>query len=244
MRKVLIALSIMFAVSCTDAELRQTADLLNNALSTSGSSLTNDEVIQGLKSALNVGIENATGSTSKLNGFFKNPEIFIPFPEEAIKVKNTLDQIGMSNKVNEFVQTLNRTAEEATKSATPIFWDAIKTMSIQDGFTILKGQDNAATTYLKDKTYNNLKSTFAPKVQQAINTVKLTSKWEPLAKAYNTATLVTGGNQVNPNLEEYVTERAINGLFVMMAKEEKQIRDNPVARVNDILKKVFGSLDG
>ncbi|MFT4660856.1 MAG: hypothetical protein ACI8XB_001124 [Patiriisocius sp.] len=245
MKKILALSLLLISFSCTDAELMRTVSTVSDALgSNESTSLSNDDVIAGLKKALDVGIENATNSTSKTDGFFKNAEIFIPFPEEAIKVKTKLEQLGMDGQINKFVTTLNRSAEEATKAAVPIFLDAIKGMSITDGFNILKGSDNAATNFLKQNTYASLKSAFAPRVQAAIEKVKLTNTWEPLATAYNTATLLTGGNQVNPNLEEYVTERAIDGLFVMMAKEEKQIRVNPAARVTDLLKKVFGSLDG
>jgi len=245
MKKILAVALLLMSYSCTDQELMKTVNSVGDILNTGegSSGLTNSEVVQGLKKALDVGIDKATKSTSKTDGFLKNAEIFIPFPPEAIKVKEKLTQLGMDGKINAFVTTLNRSAEEASKQAAPIFLNAIKNMSIADGFNILKGSDDAATNYLKSNTSNILRETFSPKVKAAINKVNLTSKWEPLASAYNTATLLTGGSQVNPNLDEYVTEKAIEGLFVMMAKEEKQIRKNPAARVTDLLKKVFGSLD-
>ncbi len=245
MKKVLVILLVATTMSCTNQEIMRTMDTVNSALGgEEGSALTNSEVIAGLKKALDLSIGKATTATSKLNGFYNNPEIFIPFPDEAIAVKEKLEEIGLGNKIDQFVTTLNRSAEEATKEAAPIFLNSIKNMSISDGFNILKGNDNAATEFLRSNTYDNLRAAFTPKVRSAIEKVKLTSKWEPIAKAYNTATMLTGGSQVNPNLEEYVTERAIEGLFVMMAKEEKQIRKDPAARVTDLLKKVFGSLDG
>lgn len=206
--------------------------------------LTNDEVIAGLKSALKVAIDNSSSMASAVDGFNGNSLIRLPFPQEAIEVKNTLQEKGLlQGQIEKFEMTLNRAAEEAAKEAAPIFVNAITSMSIQDGFTILKGADNAATNYLKDKTTSQLIEAFTPKAKDAIDKVELTKVWEPLVKAYNTATILTGKKEVNPKLEEYVTTKAISGLFTLMETEEKKIRENPAARVNDILKKVFGSLD-
>lgn len=205
--------------------------------------LTNDEVIKGLKEALSVGTNNSSAKTSKEDGFYKNALIFLPFPEDAIKVKEKAEQLGMKDKVDKFVLTLNRAAEEATKEAAPIFLKAITDMSIADGFNILKGADNAATTYLKEKTSTALYDSFKPKVKAAIEKVELTKYWEPLASAYNKAVKITGGDPITTDLEDYVTKKAISGLFTLIAEEELKIRKDPVARVNDILKKVFGSLD-
>jgi len=234
MKKILAFALILVLGSCTNQDIMKTVDAVNGALGGGESSagLTNSEVIQGLKNALDIGIGNATKATSKTDGFFKNPEIFIPFPPEAIKVKNKLSQLGMDGKINSFVTTLNRSAEEASREAGPIFLSAIKNMSIADGFKILKGSDGAATNFLKANTLDQLRAAFSPKVKAAISKVNLTSKWDPLASAYNTATMLTGGEQVNPNLDEYVTEKAIEGLFVMMAKEEKQIRKDPDSTID------------
>lgn len=206
--------------------------------------LTNDEVISGLKSALEVAINNSSTMASAVDGFNKNTQIRLPFPPDAIKVKEKLEEKGLlQGQIEKFELTLNRAAEEAAKEAAPIFVNAIKSMSIQDGFAILKGQDNAATQFLKDKTTSQLVEAFTPKAKEAIDKVELTKVWEPLVKAYNTATVFSGKEEVNPNLEEYVTTKAISGLFSLMETEEKKIRKDPVARVNDILKKVFSSLD-
>lgn len=199
--------------------------------------LTNDEVIKGLKEALNVGTNNSTASTSKMDGFYKNPLIFIPFPAEAEKVKNTVVNLGMQKQVDEFVMTLNRAAEEASKEAAPVFLDAITSMSIADGFSILKGADNAATEYLKNKTSTDLTTKFSPIIKRAIDKVEVTKYWNPIITTYNK---IPGVEKQNPNLEQYVTIKALEGLFKLIAGEEKKIRTDPIARINDILKKVFG----
>lgn len=200
--------------------------------------LTNDEVIRGLKEALNVGTNNSSSAASKVDGFYKNPLIMIPFPPEAEKVKNTVINLGMQKQVDEFVMTMNRAAEEASKEAAPVFLNAISTMSIQDGFGILKGADNAATQYLQNKTSAELTAKFSPIVKNAIDKVEVTKYWNPIITTYNKIPTV---EKQNPNLEQYITARALEGLFKLIAGEEKKIRTDPVARVTDLLKKVFGS---
>lgn len=158
-------------------------------------------------------------------------------------MKEKVEAVGFKPQVDKFVLTLNRAAEEATKEAAPIFVNAIMSMSIQDGMNILKGADNAATKYLEEKTTSQLYTNFKPKVGAAIQKVELTKHWEPLATKYNQLTMLTGGEKVNPDLEDYVTKGAIKGLFTLIADEEGKIRKDPLARVNDILKKVFGELD-
>ena len=201
--------------------------------------LTNDEVISGLKEALNVGIKNSVNLTSATDGFLKNTEIMLPFPPDAIKVKEKAMALGLSGQVEKFETTLNRAAEEATKEAIPIFVDAIKNMSVQDCFAILKGVNGAATTFLKNRTSAILDSTFAPIVKNATSKVKLTEYWNPLITKYNALTL---GEKLNHDLDAYIRQKAIDGLFIMVAKEEDKIRLDPAARVTDILIKVFGSL--
>lgn len=203
--------------------------------------LTNAEIVRGLKEALTVGAQNSSSIASKTDGFFKNQELFIPFPQEAIKVKNTLESAGITKPIDDFVLSMNRAAEDASKKAFPIFKNAITSMTIADAMGILKGGDNAATNYLKNRTTSQLKAEFQPIVRQSISNVKVTSYWSPIVTNYNRLTLLTGGSQVNPNLEEYITERTIEGLFILVAKEEQKIRKDPAARVTDILKKVFGN---
>ncbi len=221
----------------------------NEVLTTDGTgdtkpSLTNSEVIAGLKEALTIGIQNGANLASMTDGFWKNDMIKLPFPQDAIKMKEKAIEWGLQNKVTEIEMTLNRAAEEASKKAAPIFIDAIKGMSIGDGFSILNGSDSAATMYLKDKTTSQLVSAFTPVVKNAIETVKLTSYWEPVATRYNQAAAlpINKWEPINPDLNEYVTTKGIDGLFFMVKQEEKKIRKDPAAQVTDLLAKVFGSV--
>lgn len=209
---------------------------------TTAPQLTNSEVIAGLKEALTIGIQNGANLASMTDGFFKNDIIKLPFPEDAIAIKEKALELGLDAQVDKIELTLNRAAEEASKKAAPIFIDAIKSMSIGDGFAILKGGDNAATNYLKEKTTTKLKTAFEPVVQEAIEKVQLTNYWNPVASKYNTFAKFTGKPEINPDLNDYVTNKGIDGLFYMVAQEEKKIRKDPVAQVTDLLKKVFGSV--
>jgi hypothetical protein len=204
--------------------------------------LTNEEVIKGLKEALTVGIKNSVDSSSVLDGFLKNPAIRLPFPPDAIKVREKAINLGMQGQVDKFETTLNRAAEEAVKEALPIFKNAILNMSIQDGFAILKGGNGAATKFLKDKTSDSLAVAFLPKVKNATSKVQLTSYWNPIITKYNAAVTLTGGEKINPDLDAYVTQLAMQGLFKLVEKEENKIRKDPGARVTDLLMKVFSSI--
>jgi hypothetical protein len=246
MKKILALIGIpLLLFGCSEKGLQNLNDVLSNTKDVLGESeprkLTNTEVISGLKEALKVGADSAVAFVSKMNGFYKNPSIFIEFPPQAIKVKNTLNDAGLGSLMDDFEMILNRSAEEAAKLATPIFKDAITSMSISDGFTLLNGSNNAATNFLQEKTSSQLKEKFSPVVNNAINKVQLTKHWEPILKKYNLLTLLTGADAINPDLEAYVTQKTLDGLFLQIAKEEKQIRENPSARVSDILQRVFGS---
>lgn len=246
MKKTIIIPVVAFAtlglVACD--VLDQAAQTVLTTPTNTKPSLTNDEVISGLKEALSVGIKNSVNLTSVTDGFWGNSEIKLPFPEDAIKVRQKAMDWGLDSQVEKFEVTLNRAAEEATKEALPIFGDAIKNMSISDGFSILNGGDGAATKFLKDNTTSKLVEAFAPKVEAAISKVKLTEYWNPIITKYNNAMTITGGEKLNPDLNKYVTERAISGLFIMVEKEENKIRKDPMARVSDLLQKVFGSVTG
>jgi hypothetical protein len=238
-----IAISALTVVSCD--VLNEAAQVVSSTTTTSTQpKLSNDEVISGLREALSVGIKNSVDLTSVTDGFWGNADIKIPFPEEAIKVKQKAMDWGLSGQVEKFEVTMNRAAEEATKEALPIFVDAIKNMSVSDGFTILNGGDGAATKFLKDQTTAKLVAAFSPKVESAISKVKLTEYWNPIITKYNNAMTITGGEKLNPDLNKYITERAVSGLFLMVEKEENKIRKDPMARVTDLLQKVFGSVTG
>jgi hypothetical protein len=237
--------STLFFVQCDVLE-----DVAGTVVNTGGDSgttavpsLSNDEVIAGLKEALTIGIEKGANMASVTDGFFKNDIIKLPFPPSAQKIKDfAVDKPLLAPKVEEVELTLNRAAEEASKKAAPIFVDAIKAMSIGDGFAILKGADNAATDYLKKTTTSKLVTAFKPVVHNAIETVKLTSYWNPIATKYNNYAKLTGKEQITTDLDAYVTDRGITGLFHLVEQQEKKIRKDPIAQVTDLLKKVFGSL--
>jgi len=240
MKKNIFLFATLLIIGSSCELLNEVSKVVQTPVTTNASNpLSNEEVIAGLKEALTIGIKNSVNLTSATDGFLKNTEIKLPFPPDAIKVKEKAMALGLSGQVEKFETTLNRAAEEATKEAIPIFVDAIKNMSVQDGFAILKGGNGAATTFLKNRTSAILDSTFAPIVKNATSKVKLTEYWNPLITKYNALTL---GEKLNPDLDAYIRQKAIDGLFIMVAKEEDKIRLDPAARVTDILMKVFGSL--
>lgn len=239
--KNLFVASAVISLSACDV-LQDVASSLPTGTTATTPSLTNSEAISGLKEALNVGIKNSVSRTSITDGFLKNDAIRLPFPQDAIKVKQKAIELGLSGQVEKFETTLNRAAEDATKTALPIFVDAITNMSIQDGFKILNGGDGAATRFLKENTTSKLIAAFSPKVAESISRVKLTDYWNPIINKYNSVMTVTGGEKMNPDLNAYVTERAIAGLFKLVEEEENKIRKDPAARVSEILQKVFGSI--
>lgn len=222
-------------------QLKEASDEAQDKVTGSDSgNLSEGEIVKGLKEALEVGAKESVDFASKKGGFNETPRIRIPFPPEAEEVKEKALQMGMDQKVEKFENTMNRAAEKAAKKAAEIFVGAIKNMSVQEGREILEGENDAATQYLRDNTNDQLFREFKPIVEKANDEVKLTKYWNPLAAAYNKSTMMTGKEEVNPDLDEYVTERAIDGLFVLVAEEEAKIRKDPAARVKDILKKVFG----
>ncbi len=242
MKKLISFLSILLIL--------QSCDLLKNvdysdlekvlATTTTTNELTNTDIVQGLKEALNVGTQNAVQKLSLTDGFFKDPILKIPFPPEVVYVEEKLRALGMGKLVDDFVLQMNRGAEKAVVKATPIFADAITSMSFSDAKAILKGTDNAATTYFKNNTSTALSNAFKPEVQKTLDQMQVTKYWSDVTTAYNRIPLT---KKVETDLAKYVTDKALDGLWMKLAVEEKKIRQDPVARVTDILKKVFGSLD-
>ncbi len=211
-----------------------------NILTPSAIVPSNEEIINGLKEALSNGAKSSSDVASKLDGFNKNPMIFIPFPPDAQKMKKKLIDLGMQAKVTEFETSMNRAAEEAAKDAAPIFINAVKNMNVSDGMKILKGSDTSATQFLRDNTYSSLVETFKPTVKSAIEKVGVTKYWTPLANTYNKIPFV---EKQNPDLDAYVTQLAAQGLFKLIRDEEAKIRKDPSMRISDLLKKVFGYAD-
>lgn len=237
MKRIVLSLSFVLA-SCTSAQINQAISDVNKAMGNEQApALTTAEVAEGLKEALIKGISNGSDLVSQLDGYFKNPDIKIPFPPDVKRVEDKLRQVGLGSEVDKFVMTLNRGAEDAAKEAKPIFITAIKSMTIQDAWGILKGSDNAATEYLQRTTSAQLKEKFKPVIKNSLDKVSATKYYSNIVTTYNKIPLV---EKVNPALDDYATDKAIEGLFVMIAREEKSIRQDPVARTTDLLKKVFG----
>lgn len=199
--------------------------------------LSNAEIISGLKEALRVGTDTTTKKLSLLNGFFGDDIIRILMPPEAQKVEKTLRDVGLGSTVDKAILSMNRAAEDATKYVGNIFWNSIKQMTITDALGILRGGNFAATDYLKRTTTQQLTAAFRPVIDRSLKNVNATKYWSDVFSLYNRFSK----NPVNTDLGAYVTEKALSGLFYHIGLQEQQIRQNPVARVTDILRKVFGS---
>jgi hypothetical protein len=236
MRKLFIGIVLILS-ACTSAQINQALSDANKVIG-GDKPLTTTEVSEGLKEALIKGISNGSDLASQLDGYFKNPEIKIPFPPDVKKVEDRLRQLGLGGEVDKFVMTLNRGAEDAAKEAKPIFIAAIKQMTIDDAWAILRGDPDAATQFLKRTTSTQLKEKFSPVIQASLNKVNATKYYGELVSRYNSIPLV---QKVNPDLNDYATDLSMQGLFTMIAKEEKSIRQDPGARTTELLKRVFGS---
>lgn len=197
---------------------------------------TKEEAANALKQALEQGTVKGVGVVSKVDGYFKNPEIKIPFPPEAQNVEEKLRAFGLSNQVDEAILSLNRAAEDAASEAKDIFVAAIKALTIQDAINIVKGEQDAATRFLERETTAQLTARFSPIIDASLKKVNATKYWSDVMERYNKIPLV---KKVETDLTAYVTEKAIDGLFVMIAQEELNIRENPGARTTELLKKVF-----
>jgi predicted S18 family serine protease len=232
--KYLVLSLFVFSAAASFAQI----DLKKLKDKVTGDKLSTKDVASGLKEALTKGVSRGSDEVSKEGGYFKNPEIKIPFPPEVKQVESTLRKMGMDEQVDKFILSLNRAAEDAAKEAKPIFVSGIKQMTIEDAWSILKGEDDAATQYLNKTTSGQLKEKFKPIIKASLDKVNATKYYKELVTAYNKVPMV---KKVNPDLDQYATDKATDGLFVMIAKEEKNIRENPGARTTDLLKKVFSN---
>jgi len=233
---LLLMPALLMMLSCSSTE-----QILKDVLETGSSTKpTESEVASGLKEALTKGITTGAQMVSQKDGYFKNPAIKILFPPEAKKVENTLRDIGAGALCDKVIRSLNRAAEDAAKEAKLIFVSAIRQMTINDAMDILFGADDAATQYLRRTTSAQLQRKFQPVIQQSLDKVQATKYWNDAFTRYNKIPLV---QKINPDLDEYVTLEAIDGLFHMVAKEERKIRENPLERTTALLKKVFGYYD-
>jgi hypothetical protein len=236
MKKLFILLLIaILGIQQIDAQFLKNAKKLINS---KNNGLTEKDAADGIKEALVNGTGESVKQVSVLNGYWGNPEIKIPFPAEAKEMESKLRTIGMGKKVDEFNESMNRAAEKAASEAKSIFLTAIKEMTVRDAVNIVKGTDNAATMYLKNNTSPQLIDKFQPIIKTSLDNVNATRYWSDLITIYNKIPMV---KKMNPDLPQYVTQKAIDGLFIMIAKEELKIRKDPVARTSELLKKVFGN---
>jgi hypothetical protein len=228
--------SVLFSLLLTFSGCDQLLQVANETMY--GLEPTSGEMTSGLKQALLKGAGDAVGQLGAEGGFLNNPQVKIPFPPEAEFAANTLRDLGLGNLVDDFVARLNRGASEGAKQALPIFRDAITGMSINDAKNILLGNQTAATDYFRARTSNQLAATFSPIIRSTLDEVNATKLWSDITSRYNSIPLVR--NKVETDIVKYATDRALDGLFLKVAEEEMKIRENPLERTSEILKKVFG----
>lgn len=232
-KKYGLIIFLMLMVSCN--ELQQVVNQLPTE-----TTLGNAEIANGLKAALEKGISQQVSKLTKTDGFYKNELVKILLPEELQKVDKTFRDIGLGNLADEGLKVLNRAAEDAVSEATPIFVEAVQGMTFNDAKSILLGNDNAATEFLTQRTRTSLYNKFNPIIKSSFEKVGADQIWSNLIIRYNAIPLT---NDVNPDLTDYVTQEALDGVFTMIAIEEKEIRNNVASRTTDLLRKVFSLQD-
>lgn len=231
MKKIIVLASLLIFSSC--AELQQIAEQ-------SGYGVTNAEISSGLKQALEFGIDKEVTKLAEENGFFRNELVRIGLPPELQKVDKTLRDVGLDALADEGLKVLNRAAEDAVSEAIPVFTSAVTQMTITDARNILLGADDAATQYLQTKTTTELYTRFNPIIANSLEKVGATKVWANIIQRYNAIPLTS---KVNPDLPDYVTNEALDGVFIMIAQEEKDIRNTVAARTTSLLKRVFALQD-
>ncbi len=234
MKKLLIFCLALNLLACKELQT-----LVNTAVIPS-TSLSSLDIANGLKEALNKGVKEQVSKLTLENGFLNNPLVKIPLPENLVTVDKKLRSVGLVTLSDEGMKLLNRAAEDAVKEATPIFINAITSMSFSDARNILMGHDSSATTYLQSTTKTDLYAKFYPVVEASLSKVGADDAWGNIMGKYNKIPFVT---KINPDLKDYVTNRALLGVFKMITIEEKQIRGGLQSRTSDLLKKVFALQD-
>lgn len=233
MKKIIALASILILISC--AELQQIATQLPQEYGVSDA-----EISSGLKQALQLGIDKEVTSLAEENGFFNNELVRIGLPPELQKVDKTLRDVGLDALADEGLKVLNRAAEDAISEAIPVFANAVTGITFADARNILLGSENAATLYLSNKTEQELYTRFNPIISNSLDKVGATQVWKNIIQKYNSLPITSN---VNPDLPDYVTNEALSGVFLMIAKEEKDIRNSLSARSTDLLRKVFALQD-
>lgn len=235
MKKIVLATIVFVLVGC--AEMQQVVNSLPDVLNAAGGGL---DISGGLKQALNNGITNQVNKLTQENGFLNNQLVKILLPEELKKVESGLRKIGLGSLADSGIKALNTAASDAVKEATPIFVDAITNMSFNDAKNILMGSENAATQYLQNSTSSALHQKFSPVIKNSFGKVGADKIWTNIISKYNNIPLVT---KVNPDLNDYVTQKAMEGVFKMIAVEEQKIRTNVASRSTPLLQQVFAMQD-
>ena len=234
MKRLVLCVLVIQLVGC--AELQQVV----NQLPQGTTGIGNEEIARGLREALNMGIEKQVNKLTSENGFYRNELVKILLPEELQKVDKTLRDVGLSSLADEGLKIINRAAEDAVGEATPIFVDAVKGITFNDAKQILLGKDNAATQYLQQATRTQLYNKFNPIIKNSFQKVGADQIWSNIITKYNSLPLT---NDVNPDLTDYTTNEALQGVYTMIAIEEKEIRTKVSSRTTDLLKKVFALQD-
>lgn len=237
--KKLILLAFLAPI-ITTAQFKGLIDKANEKISSVTGKTGGIDIASGLKEALHKGVEKQVTKLTAVDGFYKNEAVKILMPDELKKVEKTMRKLGMGNLADDGIKSLNRAAEDAVKEATPVFVAAIKNMTITDAKNILMGNDNAATVYLQSSTSSELYKKFLPIVQQSIGKVGADKIWNTITTKYNDLPLVS---KVNPDINDYVTKKAMEGVFKMISVEEKNIRTDINARTSPLLKDVFAMQD-
>ena len=243
---IILAVSLLLFAGC--------AEVMNVIQSSAGLPLTEDEVVRGLKEALSTGAGNSAGMLSQENGYYGDPLVKILLPDEAKTIVDNISRIpGGEKLVEDVIVRINRAAEDAAKEVAPIFVSAITQMTIKDAFNILRGPDNAATTYLRNTTWNELYSLYKPKIgnsteKDIVGDISTKDSWLALTGRWNTvansvAGKLAGLKPVNTDLDDFLTTKALQGMFLKVEAEELKIRKDISARTTPLLKRVFGSLD-
>lgn len=238
MKKLILLL--LFIPLISSAQLKDLIKKASAKAATKSGSNAGLDIAAGLKEALDKGVQEQVSKLTKTDGFYKNEAVKILMPDELVKVDKALRRMGLNSLADEGIKALNRAAEDAVKEASPIFVSAIKNMNITDAKGILLGAENSATSYLQTATTTTLYTKFSPVVQTSIGKVGADVIWENIITKYNTLPFVS---KVNPNITDYVTNKALDGVFKMITVEEKNIRTNLDARTTEVLKKVFALQD-
>ncbi len=238
MKKIILIITLLSLASC--AELQHVVNNLPQGTIGQGQGLSNEYIASGLREALDKGIDLQVSKLTAKDGFFRNELVKVLLPEELQKVDKTLRKIGLSKMADEGLKVLNRAAEDAVGTATPIFVNAVKQITFADAKNILLGSDNSATSYLNTKTNQALYAKFNPVIKNSLGKVGATDIWANIINKYNNVPFT---DKVNPDLTDYVTQQALKGVYKMIGVEEKKIRNNFSSRTSDVLRKVFALQD-